>query len=284
LIKITPPHIDDLAELRQLGDNKNLGSYPELKRHYDAFENQYRTYNDNGGNPWQITALPLGDAFKDSLKAHYSDPPKNSLVFIDEFRRKLSPTLCPMCGSYGMGTLDHYLPQANFPEFRFFSKNLVPACGCNSLRNTTVQGLVPPARVIHPYYDDFLNSRLYHVVFTGSYKSPSITIDTVDPHHPEIDILRFHLQEVILNVATLGWFEKSWSDLVRRPHDILDLVLPLPPCMVDGTILKNSIERLRNAKDREHETPNNWDSMLYSGLMNDPGRMDSLAVTINDLR
>jgi hypothetical protein len=282
LFKINPPYVDDLGELQKLANNKKVGSYPDLMHHYIEFKNQYQAYTDKGGDPWQVTSLTLDVAFKDALKVHYDNPPDNSLEFIDDFRRDLSPTICPMCGGFGNGTLDHYLPQANYPEFKFLSKNLVPACNCNSLRSTKVQGVVSPARAIHPFYDNFLDDRLYQVVFTGSYEAPTITIDVVNPNHPNIDILKFHLDEVILNVATQGWLEKFWADLTRRPHDILDIVLPVNH--LDGIILFGSIERLRNAKDKEHGTPNNWHSMFYTGLLNDQVRIGSLAATINDLR
>jgi hypothetical protein len=127
-----------------------------------------------------------------------------------------------------------------------------------------------------------LADRLYQVVFRGNYDSPEITIEIEDPNHPQIEILEFHLSVVILNEATLGWMEKTWANLARRPHEILRLVLP--STNVDGALLRDCLEQLRNSKDQEHETPNSWYSMFYTGLMNDPNRLSALATDINCLR
>lgn len=279
--KIDPPAVDDIKELQLLADKEGLGSYPSLMNEYIKFRSQYNEYNKSGGNPWNIVPLPISDDLKKALKNHYGSPPKGRLQFIEEYRRGLSPTLCPMCGGFGNGTLDHYLPKDDYPEYSFFSKNLVPACNCNSLRGTTVKGAKSPARVIHPYYDDFLADRLYQSVFQGDFFTPSISIEIIDKNHPKFDILRFHLDEVIKNKATQGWFEKYWSDLSQRPHDKLELVLPLSAQDLNGADLKVSLERYRNHMDKDHDTPNNWLSIFYTGLMNDNNRLDQLAAVIN---
>lgn len=277
--KINPPNVEDIKELQLLANNGRLGSYPHLMNEYIMFREQYELYDVNMGNPWHIRQLPISGDFKKSLITHYNEPPVDRLLFIQEYRRKISPTLCPMCGGFGNGTLDHYLPKNDFPEYSFFSKNLIPACNCNQLRSTTVKGTTFPARVIHPYFDNFLEQRLYQSTFIGGFEAPSISIEVINTNHPEIDILKFHLEKVILNDATLGWFEKYWSDLSLRAHDILDLVLPEDT--ITGINLKDSIERYRNSKDKEHNTPNNWHSIFYTGLTNDHVRLDELALRIN---
>lgn len=282
--RINPPHVDDIEELQLLADNKKLGSYPELLNEYISFRSQYKDYINYGGNPWYITALPISSDFRKSLIRHYEGAPDERLEFIDDFRRKLSPTVCPMCGGFGNGTLDHYLPKADYPEYSFLSKNLVPACNCNSLRGTSVIGKASPERAIHPYFDDFLDQRLYQSSFEGSFESPRISIEVLDSDHPVVGLLQFHLDEVIKNDATQGWFEKYWSDLSLRPDDILDLVLPLPPQAVTGAELRILIEKYRNSRDKEHATPNNWVSIFYTGLVKDEARVDRLAEIINASR
>ncbi|MBE8717495.1 hypothetical protein C4F51_09865 [Cellvibrio sp. KB43] len=189
-----------------------------------------------------------------------------------------------MCGGLGNGTLDHYLPKDDYPEYSFFSKNLVPACSCNSLRRKAVKGVVSPSRAIHPYFDDFLSDRLYQAVFKGQFDTPGISIEIIDGNHPQKDILRYHLDEVISNDGTQGWFEKYWSSLSDRPHDMLELVLPCGPQNLTGSELKAALNRYRNSKDKEYQTPNNWYSIFYTGLMSDNDRLDQLATKINQLR
>lgn len=279
--KINPPLVDDIMELHLLAKNKNLKSHPELLNQYDQFRSKYKEYIDNAGNPWSVNKLPINRQFKGELHRHYNHPPKGRLNFIKEYRRNLSPTICPMCGGFGNGTLDHYLPKDSYPEYSFFSKNIIPACNCNSLRGTAVKGLASPSRAIHPYFDDFLSDRLYQAVFSGQFYAPCISIEIIDNSHPQRDILKFHLDEIISNPGTQGWFEKYWSDLSLRPHDILELVLPDDQQNLTGATLKISIEKYRNSKDKEYQTPNNWFSIFYTGLMADNERLDQLAEIIN---
>lgn len=279
--RIDPPVIDDIKELQLLSNNEGLGSYPCLLNEYIRFRSQYNQYSKSSGNPWNIAPLPISAHLRKALRLHYGSPPVGRLQFLKNYRRDLSPTLCPMCGGFGNGTLDHYLPKDDYPEYSFFSKNLVPACNCNSLRGTTVKGAVSPARVIHPYFDDFLADRLYQAVFKGEFYAPRISIEVIDINHPKFDILKFHLDEVVTNEATQGWFEKYWSDLSQRPHDKLELVLPSSSQVLTGADLKVSVEKYRNHMDKDYSTPNNWFSIFYTGLMKDQNRLDQLATIIN---
>jgi hypothetical protein len=281
---ITPPDVDDILELQSLANNSRLGSHPKLLSEYLIIRQQYNKFIANGGDPWMINSVITDEHFGNTLINHYVDSPEGRLLFIKDFRRTVSPTVCPMCGGFGNGTLDHYLPKADYPEFSFFSKNLVPACNCNSLRGTAVKGARASERAIHPYFDTFLNQRLYTTLFEGSFDVPRISINVFVPNHPNIDILQFHLDEVINNDATKGWFDKYWSDLIQRPNDILDLVLPLPPQLITANELTTAITRYRNSKDKEHNTPNNWLSIFYTGLINDQIRLDGLLDIINSSR
>ena len=107
--RIDPPAIDDITELQLLANNEGLGSYPGLMNEYIRFRSQYNVYSKSGGNPWSIAPLPISGDLKKALRTHYGSPPESRLKFIKKYRRSLSPTLCPMCGGFGNGTLDHYI-------------------------------------------------------------------------------------------------------------------------------------------------------------------------------
>jgi hypothetical protein len=284
LKEINPPIVDDIQELQLLADNSKLGSYPDLLNEYIIFRDQYNDYIAKNGDPWRVAPMNISNDLKKALIYHYDHAPKGRLKFIKSSRYTLSPTFCPMCGGFGNGTMDHYLPKTNYPEYSFFSKNLIPACNCNSLRGTAVKGAASPARAIHPYFDDFLDERLYQAVFRGGFETPKISIEIIDNHHPKVGILQFHLDEVIVNDATQGWFDKYWVDLSLRAHNILELVLPVFPNVVTEEELLVAIERYRNSKDKEHDTPNNWLSIFYTGLMRDSVRVEQLAIKINSSR
>lgn len=279
--KVNPPGYPDIDELDLLAANTRLASHPKLKENSGDIKLQYQKYSLFGGNPWKVESCCLPASLQQDLKNHYKNPPKGRLKVLAEFREKLSPNLCPMCGGLGLGTLDHYLPKSDFAQFSIFSQNLIPACSCNSRRGTTIKGDFPPKRIIHPYFDDFLEERLFEAAFNGSYKTPDISVCVINSDHPNIDILEFHLKEVILKNNILGWLEKSWSDLRRRPHDLLEIVLPEGNAAIDKNQLNNSLIRYLKAKDMEYGTPNNWWSIFYSGLKADQNRLDRLAHEIN---
>lgn len=278
------PIVDDLLELQKLANRDTLGSYPALMHAYIVIREQYNIFLQHGGDPWQVSPVQIDQALKTSIKGHYNSPPTDCLEFIPDLRYKFSPLLCLMCGGTGMGTLDHYLPKDIYPEFSIFSANLVPACNCNSLRRTTHKGNASPERVIHPYFDQFVTGRLYQAKFDGDFETPQISIEIRDTNHQNYETLKFHLENVILNNSTQGWFDKYWADLALRPDDILGLVLPDLPTLIDTNNLVVALTRFRNAKDKEFGTPNNWYSMFYTGLLSDTNRVTELANVINGQR
>lgn len=280
--KVEPPVNNDRQELVSLSENIRLSSYPELKDNLDVILGQYEKYLEEKGNPWVLNTCNLTTSLQVALKLHYKSKIKDSLEFLKSYRDKLSPDLCLMCGGLGMGTLDHYLPKDDYAEFSIYSKNLVPACSCNSTRGTTVMGDTAPKRVIHPYYDDFLGERLYQSVFSGDFLTPKISIDLINANDMNSEILKFHLDEVIKKNNIVGWFEKIWSNLTERGHDILELVLDEQEINPDG--LRNSIRKWVRSKDKEYGTPNNWYSFFYQGLLVDTERLRLLADRINELR
>jgi len=284
LKKINLPAHNDDNELDALAQNTRLCSYPYLSNNSAIIKQQYKNYTITGGDPWSVASCNLPLTLQGSLITHYGQPPKNRLQFLDEFRNKLSPNFCPMCGGFGLGTLDHYLPKSDFPQFSIFSQNLIPACSCNAKRGVTVKGDSSPKRVIHPYFDTFLKDRLFKASFRGGYKDPSISVCVINSDHPNIDILEFHLEKVILKNNIIGWLEGSWSDLRKRPYDLLEIVLPEKIAKIDDSQLDVSIKRYLRAKDKEYGTPNNWWSIFYYGLLQDKQRLASLVSTINNFR
>lgn len=278
------PTTDDLKELQKLADRDSLGSYPALMHEYITIKEQYRIFIENKGDPWKIPQAALDSELKNKIIGHYLSPPKDCLEFIAHDRYNKSPTICLMCGGFGMGTLDHYLPKDVYPEFSFFSANLIPACNCNFLRGTTHKGVESAQRVIHAYFDTFVTDRLYQVNFTGDFETPHITVEVADRDHPNKDTLEFHLENVILNKSTFGFLDKYWSDLVVRPDDILNVVLPEDSAKMSIAEFMSVLTKYRNSKDREYGTPNNWYSMLYTGLLKDGNRVGLLLNIINSSR
>jgi len=137
--KLVHPLVNDDDLLVMLGQSQSISAKAVSARRVDM-EARYQTYRANQGNPWAVgvdaTFLPL----RPSLHHLYKTPPR-ALKFIDSLRASVEGA-CPVCGRDSLGTLDHYLPKADYSEFSFFSLNLVPACNRgNNARNNLARGV-----------------------------------------------------------------------------------------------------------------------------------------------
>jgi 5-methylcytosine-specific restriction endonuclease McrA len=91
------------------------------------------------------------------LRHCYTSPtkPLDSLVAsIRKNQAVYGRAICGYCGINAPSTIDHYLPDKNFPEFSVCHGNLLPACGeCNSLKGDSWTDKDGERLVIHLYYD-----------------------------------------------------------------------------------------------------------------------------------
>ncbi|WP_456797488.1 HNH endonuclease [Bradyrhizobium sp. USDA 4473] len=80
---------------------------------------------------------------------------------------------CPMCGSSVTGSVDHFLPKEDFPEFSLMAANLVPACShCNSgAKRQTYKGASADERFLHPYFDALAAKPLWLTKIIGPYSA-----------------------------------------------------------------------------------------------------------------
>ncbi|MCC2616170.1 hypothetical protein LJ739_07955 [Aestuariibacter halophilus] len=267
--KLPLPTTDDSQKTTENSNNDLLGetSYPYLKNELQNILNGYLNYHTNSGNAFNVAPVNISDVLADGLKKNYKSPPKD-LKFIEDLR-KSSPIVCPMCGSLGTGTLDHLFPKEDYPEFAVYSKNLVPACDCNVKRRTNFKD--GNKRVLHPYYDNVLNQRLISCEISQDPTFPmaKIKIKFVVPNHPEIESIKFHAEKVILPSGLIGWLEGQWDSLVKDPslsiHTLPDEHLA---SLAD---FERCLDSALSKYDRKFETPNNWYSIFFHGLVNSHG-------------
>ncbi|ODB95113.1 hypothetical protein A3197_17255 [Candidatus Thiodiazotropha endoloripes] len=280
--RIDVPAINDEDELTTLSENTRLSSFPELKNNLQIILDQIGNYHGSNGNPWSLTALDIPSRLKIALKSHYNKPPMDRLAYFKKFREELSPDVCPLCGGFGSSTLDHVLPKDDYPEFAVYSRNLVPACSCNNKKGTACKGSNASERVMHPYYDDFINEALYKSEFIGDFISPEISVVVINPAHPQLGVLEFHLHEVVLKNKIINWMIKTWGNLCTRGDKILDAYIPPENLDVGG--VKVALEKYNHTKEAEYGTPNNWWSIFLFGLIDDNERLELLAEKLNNLR
>ncbi len=265
--KVQPPPHDDSAAFASLSNNARLGSYPQLQPLVTTVQASYVQYVAVNGAPTLVHNPPISNASAKLLKGHYAAPPVD-LAHITEMRESTKHSVCPMCGSMHSGTLDHYLPKNSYPIFSVFSKNLIPACNCNSKRGVILFGPNPGERVLHPYFDNCLGDRLLSARFEDLGAVPKVSLVLmISNAHPNYPAIKFHVDWIVRRSAVLGYVRDRWSALVRKPSLI---VRAFAKNVTTEAEVQAILEDERNHLDDLHGGRNNWDSILFSGLLDPP--------------
>ncbi|WP_272667681.1 hypothetical protein [Providencia sp. PROV117] len=267
--KLPSPEVNDTQKITATSQNRRLNktSYPHLHSELQSILNGYQNYDANNGNALSVAKVNITNELSIALKKHYASPPTD-LKFIDDLRAS-SPNVCPMCGSLKTGTLDHLFPKEDYPCFSVYSKNLVPACDCNSKRKTNLTD--GNKRILHPYYDFLLNERLLSCKITQDSQFPKAKIEIayVLPQHLEIDSIKYHTEKVVLPSGIINWLEGEWDTTTQNPSlKIQTLPSVNIPTITDfSEYLKDALNRY----DQSYSTPNNWFSIFIHGILNSQG-------------
>lgn len=146
--------INDLHALRSLTDG-----FAFLNGTYERLHIAYDNYVASRGSP-ELETVGLSIEQARCLRAAYEGSArKYGLDWIPKLRDVFIGS-CPMCGNTAIGTVEHYLPKAPYPEFSVFSWNLVPSCtSCNQKRGSRhVKGI--KYHLLHPIFDHQIFSKL----------------------------------------------------------------------------------------------------------------------------
>ncbi len=269
--KLPLPNYIDITIISKLANNKRLHatSYPHLFNNLDLIKSQYKHYIDNAGNALNISKQNIPNILKKALSKNFNTEPDdlNHLTIL----RNSSPDSCPMCGSNHSGTLDHVFPREDYPEWTVFSWNLVPACGCNSKRKRKLIGRHSAnERILHPYFDNEMSNRNISctIIPINGYRIVNITINCIATGS-NLNAIKFHIKEVVEKAGIVNWLEKQWIKIYQEPTIVIQT-------LDENTILNNIIEldqllsKFLNRLDKRHQTPNNWESVLIYGILQDP--------------
>jgi hypothetical protein len=144
------------------GINKPPDSYKHLKVVYDnkdILKSSYINYIFFA-RKYRVVDIPRNSIVKKigkhSFVEHYNNP-KGFSSFIDKFRGDNRSGFCYMCGALSAGTLDHLLPKDEYPEFSFFSKNLIPSCDCNQKKKENISS------GLNPHFYEECDEELYYL-------------------------------------------------------------------------------------------------------------------------
>lgn len=281
--KLQQPRVRDIDIIRGLSNNEELHktSYPSLKQQLNLIEGAYSAYSLHQGNAWSIASPVLTQVLKTALIKHYNSPP-NLIDFLTKLR-KSSPESCPMCGGFKPSTLDHVLPKEDYPAWAIYSKNLVPACGCNMARGCALKGNnATQARVLHPYYDNCLNERLLTTTFNypDDFRWIKAKLDYVNINHPEIASIKYHTVNIVLKNDIDTWLRGQVSKLKEFPANVIKTI-PRRRAINQEQLI-DALQDCLESYDEQCGSPNNWNSILMHGLLNSAGIHGWIIATHNE--
>lgn len=283
--KLSPIVFDDIAALDNMASNKKLKSFGKLNKEKQKILDAYRVYINSQGNGIGFSKTNLSHILNQHMLDHYNSAPTIIKKAILTIRNSLSPDVCPMCGNLGSGgQADHIFPKADFQEFAIFTKNLVPSCKCNNLRGSSFTG-TGSERVLHPYFDSILKERL---IVTKFHNLPTMLaaetqvadLIILEQNDEIIDAVKFHIENIVKKTAILDSLRKTYGKFLRKPQTFIFNILNTP---ININELRQNIQQLVESYDEEYETPNNWKSILFSGMLFDEGLMLKLVPHINGL-
>jgi len=277
-----PIIVDDAAVLQTMSANPKLtSSFGKLSVHASVISNAYIEYVMAQGNPWKLSKpLTLTGGLDEALRSHYKNE-VSGLEFISKIRDELCIASCPMCGStLPPGTVDHVIPKDVYPEFSFFSRNLVSACDCNNGKGSIFKGKNPDERFFHPYFDKILDERLVCIGFGSNVKKPDLSIKLIAPHDSN-KTLKFHVKFLLAKTAVLTHADNSWGFISDQPG--LDLsIKPIYRQSYTMEMLVDELKQQVELHDKKHKNVNNWQSMFYFGLLQSPIHLGHLLKRLKD--
>lgn len=149
-----------------------------------------------------VKAVPRKLAKKDEHEYYYELYDSRSKIVAAEKKRlndDFFGHICPYCGVDTVGSIDHYLPRSDFPEFSISLQNLLMSCGfCNSTYKRTNWGNAAAQHVINPFLNKFPTENF--LVATCAYRDNGISANfSIVPGLPISDLLTRHFVLMNLN-------------------------------------------------------------------------------------
>ncbi|WAT31831.1 hypothetical protein [Pseudomonas sp. GXZC] len=138
---------------------KLTSHYASLRTIHTSIKIAYKEYVLKKASPSIIPLVVTTQQKDDFEKAYSNKPTKAGLDWISSiYINGLSS--CPFCGGDGGRTIEHFLPQASYPEFSVYSLNLMPSCAsCNSQRNS-LNSHGAEIKLLHPFFDKVILKKL----------------------------------------------------------------------------------------------------------------------------
>ncbi|WP_247458982.1 HNH endonuclease signature motif containing protein [Bradyrhizobium sp. 153] len=227
--------------------------------HYALWQAAYSGYRSQKGNPWHISRTAFVPDVSDQQTALYeSQSSSQRIVKIRQMQLKS----CPMCGSSVTGTVDHYLPKEDFPEFSVMAANLVPACShCNSgKKGRTFRGTSRNERFLHPYFDSLAGQPLWLTRIIPPYEAArfeAAPIQSLSANNREL--MKFHLRHVLGQQFHRN-AENLWATYPQYLRDEIGGTAPVSPARARKEIARSLRISILTSGE------NSWNASFFRGL------------------
>ncbi|MEJ5055755.1 HNH endonuclease [Sphingobacterium sp. MYb382] len=177
MIKLDLPIFSNAVEELRLGligkrkqYNMTLDEEIQVKEIYDQYE------LSKGQTQTFLKAEHLDVSFRDAIQLAYKQVAEGKRLEKLRARILLDTQDCTCCGLVGSDTIDHYLPQEDYPVLAVYSSNLIPLCQkCNN-KKRSVDGSIPGKRFVHAYYDN-LPDNVQFLIAKVAMKEGALMID-----------------------------------------------------------------------------------------------------------
>ena len=262
--KIQRHVVDDRQCLRDAAANTTIKRkyQKQLQNKLVDVLNAYNDYDMHEGNPHALMPVKMNKVEAHALKLLYGTE-LGEYVFLDALRTAGKSKLCPVCGSQSGATLDHYLPKTTYPEYSAYSWNLIPACfDCNTHHSDTCSGTAPNERMIHPYYDKFVDQRILSVDITSPYWGAKVSFVPFGVKGADRDICAWHIENVINKTSGPARIGDIWGNIVRDKISVQEVFgkhKDLPG-------LRGAVKSAMLSSDVMFGGKNNWQSALLHGI------------------
>lgn len=258
--------VDDFLNLEKI--KKPYDNHIHVKTVYN-FKNELKISYINYiffAKKYRLKDLPVNSrikiADKKSFIEHYENPKKFS-DFIDKFRHDSRSGFCYMCGALSAGTLDHLLPKDEYPDFSFFSKNLIPSCECNQNKKKNISS------GLNPHFYQECDNELYYldiningitnnqISYTFEIKVKKIFSNNFN------ELIEYHLNNHILKFSDMeNYMKNQCGRILNNPIQALSIRKKITKSQ-----LIEKVEDLYFIAKNEAGSPNRWDAVLYRGLL-----------------
>lgn len=216
------------------------------------------------GNIFEFTASPNVtpelnyDLMGTIYKSHFARVGSPSRTVYDSIRQAPALGICPLCGQRTVASVDHYLPQSQFPVLNLTPANLVPACSDCNKSKLAKTAQTAEEQTLHPYFDD-LGSARWLVALVGQSAPPTITFHVRPaPQWSEVFARRVAHHFDLMGLAAL-YAAQAASELADISHGLIEIGTSTGP---DGVYAHLDSE----LKTRQARDPNSWKTALYEGL------------------